>query len=101
MDMGIQKKVSILGCGWLGFPLAQRLLRDGFHVNGSTTSPVKVAELKNAGIKAYPLEYQPNKKSHPHDFFNVDILFLNIPFSRQLKDPRVYLQQIEAVIKDI
>jgi 3-hydroxyisobutyrate dehydrogenase-like beta-hydroxyacid dehydrogenase len=30
-------KISILGCGWLGFPLAKALLKDGFTVKGSTT----------------------------------------------------------------
>ena len=100
MDNGIQQKVSILGCGWLGFSLAKRLLHDGFHVNGSTTSVNKLKELEDAGIKAYQLAYQPAQKADPQDFFNADILFLNIPFSRQLKDPFIYLQQIAAVIND-
>jgi 3-hydroxyisobutyrate dehydrogenase-like beta-hydroxyacid dehydrogenase len=26
------KKISILGCGWLGFPLAKALLKEGFAV---------------------------------------------------------------------
>jgi len=99
--MGAQQKVSILGCGWLGFPLGQKLLRDGFHVNGSSTSASKLAKLNKVGIRAYPLEYHPDKKPDPLDFFNADILFLNIPFSRQMKDPHVFLQQIEAIIQDV
>lgn len=29
--------VSILGCGWLGLPLAEQLLAEGYSVKGSTT----------------------------------------------------------------
>ncbi len=43
-------KISILGCGWLGFPLAKALVEKGFLVNGSTTTVAKMAELENQGI---------------------------------------------------
>ncbi len=33
---------SILGCGWLGKPLAVSLLDEGFNVKGSTTSEEKL-----------------------------------------------------------
>jgi UDP-N-acetyl-D-mannosaminuronate dehydrogenase len=31
------KQISILGCGWLGLPLAKALLQKGFSVHGSKT----------------------------------------------------------------
>ena len=31
--------VAILGCGWLGLPLAKHLLAQGHRVLGTTTSP--------------------------------------------------------------
>ena len=34
---GKQKNNWILGCGWLGLPLAQQLVEDGHIVRGSTT----------------------------------------------------------------
>jgi nucleoside-diphosphate-sugar epimerase len=46
-------KISILGCGWLGLPLAERLIHNGFLVNGSTTSQSKMPVLRNAGISPY------------------------------------------------
>ena len=49
-------KISILGCGWLGFPLAKVLLENGFTVNGSTTSTEKISTLKNAGISPFLIE---------------------------------------------
>lgn len=32
------KTISILGCGWLGLPLAKKLVENQWIVNGSTTS---------------------------------------------------------------
>lgn len=46
-------KISVLGCGWLGLPLAQALLRDGFPVHGSTTSEEKLTTLKKLKIKPF------------------------------------------------
>ena len=49
-------KISILGCGWLGFQLAKALLENGFSINGSTTSIEKISTLKNAGISPFLIE---------------------------------------------
>lgn len=49
-------KISILGCGWLGFPLAKALLEKGFSVNGSTTSTEKISTLENAEISPFLIE---------------------------------------------
>lgn len=47
------KQISILGCGWLGLPLAKALIKKGNSVKGSTTSENKLSILKNAGINAF------------------------------------------------
>ncbi|TDW50329.1 nucleoside-diphosphate-sugar epimerase [Flavobacterium sp. 270] len=46
-------KISLLGCGWLGLPLAKKLIEKGFTVNGSTTSENKLSILENAGINPF------------------------------------------------
>lgn len=46
-------QISILGCGWLGLPLAKALLEKGFLINGSTTSEEKILMLKNKGINPF------------------------------------------------
>ncbi len=48
-------QISILGCGWLGLPLAKALLQNGFIVNGSTTSSEKLAVLENSGIHPFQI----------------------------------------------
>ncbi len=45
--------ISILGCGWLGKPLAVSFLEDGCLVKGSTTSNDKIEQLESLGIESY------------------------------------------------
>lgn len=47
------KKISILGCGWLGLPLAKKLIEKGNSINGSTTSENKLSILKDVGINPF------------------------------------------------
>lgn len=54
------KKISILGCGWLGLPLAKSFVNDGFLVKGSTTSVSKVAILEKFGILPFLIELHPH-----------------------------------------
>lgn len=71
-------KVAILGCGWLGLPLAVHLLKSGYHVNGSTTSVEKGNTLLNSGINSFVLDLN-NMNSDLIDFLNVDELIITIP----------------------
>jgi 3-hydroxyisobutyrate dehydrogenase-like beta-hydroxyacid dehydrogenase len=54
--MGI--KISILGCGWLGLPLAKSLLAKSYEVKGSTTSENKLEVLINAGILPFQIQLE-------------------------------------------
>lgn len=47
--------VAVLGCGWLGLPLAKALLAAGHQVVGTTTSPEQLPLLAAAGIQAHLL----------------------------------------------
>jgi len=47
------KQISILGCGWLGLPLAKSLLQNGYRISGSTTSEEKISVLEKAGISPF------------------------------------------------
>jgi len=46
----LNKQIAVLGCGWLGFPLAISLIEKGYLVKGSTTSESKLSDLKSKGI---------------------------------------------------
>jgi nucleoside-diphosphate-sugar epimerase len=47
------KQISILGCGWLGLPLAKALIANELSVKGSTTSQDKLSGLKALGIEPF------------------------------------------------
>lgn len=93
-------KISILGCGWLGLPLAERLRDEGHTIKGSTTSKEKIQLLKGKEIQPFLLELTPDlhcKKCE--DFWDADVLVLNIPPGRSKDDVKnFHKQQIQAVI---
>lgn len=73
-------KLSILGCGWLGQPLAVRLLAEGYLVKGSTTSPEKLPPLRHLGIEAYVASLNPEPQGeHWPELLDADILIVDIP----------------------
>lgn len=82
--MNNDKKLSILGCGWLGFPLAKMLLKNGWLIKGSTTTPAKLPLLQTAGIESFLISANANEQIDSA-FLNADILFINIPPSRKIQ----------------
>lgn len=75
------KNISILGCGWLGLPLAKSLIAKGFSVKGSTTSLEKISLLQNAGINPFQLTLSEEEISGDINSFlsDADILIIDIP----------------------
>ncbi|WP_303311700.1 NAD(P)H-binding protein [Hymenobacter sp. BT730] len=75
--------VAVLGCGWLGFPLAKHLLAHGYTVGGTTTTPARLPILKEAGIQAHLLQLSPTllptDSTLSHLFSKADTLILNVP----------------------
>lgn len=73
-------KISILGCGWLGFPLAQSLEKQGYKIKGSTTRPEKLSALRQAGIEPLWLQLTPEPKGIGWDYLlDCNVLVVNIP----------------------
>ena len=74
-------QISILGCGWLGLPLAKALLEKGFLINGSTTSEEKILMLKNKGINPFliRLESQNVVGEMAHFLDGSTTLIIDIP----------------------
>lgn len=46
-------KIGIIGCGWLGLPLALSLKKDGLDIVGTATSQMKVESLRQLGISSH------------------------------------------------
>lgn len=79
-------RISLLGCGWLGFPLALNLISRGFEVKGSTTSPEKLPIFKSAGIEPYLVRFDSTHEPDLTEFLESDILIISIPPSRRSAD---------------
>jgi nucleoside-diphosphate-sugar epimerase len=92
------KTISILGCGWLGLPLGETLVRSGYHVKGSTTKEEKLIQLQNVGIIPYQIQLEPHIKGEIGDFFESDIVVISIPPRAQKGDSNFYKQQMQAVL---
>jgi len=92
--------ISILGCGWLGLPLAKQLIKNGHTVKGSTTSDQKLAKLKEKGILPFLINLNPELQCTDCDeFWQSDVLVLNIPPGRRRTDiVEFHTQQIVSVI---
>ncbi|MFC6999976.1 SDR family oxidoreductase [Rufibacter roseus] len=79
----LTKKISVLGCGWLGLPLAEELVRLGYKVNGSTTTHSKIEELRKKGIQPFLLSFPENSsKTALAEFLEADVLVFNLPPSK-------------------
>lgn len=75
--------ISILGCGWLGLPLAQCLSKT-YTVKKSPDFNIRVFEDHISGNL---------------DFFNCDLLIITLPFKRSFENPFIYPNQIRQALK--
>jgi nucleoside-diphosphate-sugar epimerase len=92
------KKISILGCGWLGLPLGRYLAGEGFTVKGSTTSERKIAALKEAGIEPFKIVVGEALEGDIAAFLDSDILVLDIPPGRGEAVVEHHVGQISLLI---
>ncbi|WP_350433018.1 SDR family oxidoreductase [Shewanella sp. H8] len=95
--------ITLIGCGWFGFPLAKQLVNQGFQVKASKRHPDDFAPLQQAGIEAYQLDLanvtiQAKKSS----LFDADAIVINIPpgLRRGENDYISHLTQLKSLIGD-
>lgn len=93
--------ISIMGCGWLGLPLAEQLTHTGKTVNGSTTSPQKISLLEQKGIRPFLISLSSDSLNEKvlQEFLQADILVLNIPPHLRSDGGESYLKQMKLLLK--
>lgn len=90
------EKIAVLGCGWLGLPLAAELKKDGFFVKGSTTKVSKLKEVAAHHIDPYLVQIDPEIVGDDvHLFLDVDLLIINIPPGRNSDTASFYQQKMQ------
>jgi nucleoside-diphosphate-sugar epimerase len=95
----LDQRISILGCGWLGYPLAIRLIASGWQVKGSTTTTAKLRLLKSHGIDAYLVQLSNSPVNN--QFLKSDVLLLNVPPSLKKQSAEIYLEQMRALAQQV
>lgn len=94
------KQISILGCGWLGLPLAKSLLEKGFSIKGSTTSLEKIPILEDARIEAFQIEVSETGIIGEMRSFlkNSEILIIDIPPKLRSVSSENFVKKIQNLI---
>lgn len=93
-------QISILGCGWLGLPLAKALLNNGFSVKGSTTSASKLGDLENLGVLQFLMVLQPNAIDGDSTSFlkGSETLIIDIPPKLRSNNSEDFVGKIQTLI---
>lgn len=96
----MKNTISILGCGWLGLPLAIELSLKEYLIKGSTTSNDKLKALKSNDIQPFIINLS-NREPIYDQFLNSEILIIAIP-SKNINDFQYLISKIEtSIIKKV
>lgn len=90
------RTISILGCGWLGLPLALRLKENDFLVRGSTTTHKKLSLLKCHALDAHVIDLSL-PYSVTSGFFDSEILVISIPPKLKANGGDQYISSIRLL----
>lgn len=93
-------QISILGCGWLGLPLAKTLIDVGFDIKGSTTSEEKIDLLKNAGIKPFKISLTEDRiiGDLPDFLLDSEVLIIDIPPRLRSKNHESFVEKMRLLL---
>lgn len=87
--------ISILGCGWIGLPLAKVLLKKRFSVKGSTTTIEKTCVLSELGITPFLVDFK--ETIIPEGLLQSDIWVIAFPPQSRKTDSAWYWQAMERL----
>lgn len=96
----MKNAISIVGCGWLGLPLAEHLINNGFSIKGSTTSSDNFQKLNQKKITPFQIQITDTEilGNNLNDFLNSDILIINFPPERRNDIETYYKNQFDQLI---
>jgi nucleoside-diphosphate-sugar epimerase len=93
---GLDSKICVIGCGWLGFPLAKKLIEYGYDIHGSTTSKDKIELLENADIHPFIVHFSAEGivGNIKDSLANCQTLIVNIPPGLRKHPEHDYVQKM-------
>lgn len=92
------KSISILGAGWLGFSLGEKLLQLNYQVNASTTQVEKFSAFEKAGLKAFLIQLS-DADEIDHSFWT-ETLILSFPPGKS-GDYSSYAIKVENILMQL
>jgi nucleoside-diphosphate-sugar epimerase len=94
------KTISILGCGWLGLPLAAHLLKEGFAIKGSVSRSERMELLKQKGISPWHIQISDTAITGENlsGFLASETLVINFPPARREDIVEYHTAQIKQLI---
>lgn len=91
--------VGILGCGWLGIPLAKQLVNEGFQVRGSCRKPEHLARIETTEARAFQVNCTERSCGACSDFFQgLEVLIICLPPGLRQDPSRRFDRVMEHVI---
>lgn len=89
----------MLGCGWLGFPLAKALVNDGYQLRGSTTTESKLKQLESNHIESFKITLNNQGVLGQIDAFvkNAAIIIIAIPPGLRRDPENNLLAQLQEI----
>ena len=93
-------KIAIVGCGWLGLPLALSLQKSGHSIVATSRSEASCSQLSSLGFHSVKFALGAtltHKNFAP--IFNCDLLVLNIPVGRKTSSPEEFSVNMEDLLR--
>jgi nucleoside-diphosphate-sugar epimerase len=95
------KKISVIGCGWLGLPLAKELT-DNYEVYGSTTTDTKLERLKELGIRPVLLEVDNSDiRCDDKEIWTAHVFIIAIPPGIRAHGEDYHVRQMSTLLTNI
>jgi nucleoside-diphosphate-sugar epimerase len=96
--MGLTR-ISVLGCGWLGLPLAEALISQGYKVKGSSTTESKLTGFLERGIDPYYINLTPIvQASDIKGFMEAELIIINIPPGTRTRSALFHIEQMQHLM---
>jgi nucleoside-diphosphate-sugar epimerase len=95
-------QIAVVGCGWLGRPLALSLQAIGHSIVATCRSTQKASELSKLGFDSERFELGNELTHNRFDkLFTAKVLVLNIPVGRKSPTTEHYVQHMQALLKHV
>ena len=91
------KRAAVVGCGYVGLPLAEGLVRAGVAVTGTTTRPEKAGAIEEIGAQARVLRVD-QATALRESLAGADTVFVTLAAGRGGDYRQVYVQGLQAVV---